>query len=77
MEAATVCNGVELYAGATLLVGGARAADLGPNFYLPTVLGDATTDMAIFREETFGPVTLRAGPCNPVVVEAVTGPSGR
>jgi len=42
--------------GATLLVGGARAADLGPNFYLPTVLGDATTDMAIFREETFGPV---------------------
>ena len=42
--------------GATLLVGGGRVPALGPNFYAPTLLGDATTDMDIFREETFGPV---------------------
>ena len=42
--------------GATLLVGGGRVPALGPNFYAPTLLGDATTDMHIFREETFGPV---------------------
>jgi succinate-semialdehyde dehydrogenase/glutarate-semialdehyde dehydrogenase len=41
--------------GAHVLVGGERAA-LGPHYYQPTVLADATTDMLIFREETFGPV---------------------
>lgn len=30
--------------------------DLGSNFFAPTVLTGATTDMQIFREETFGPV---------------------
>lgn len=41
--------------GARLLVGG--AADSGPgSFYPPTVLTDCTPDMAVFREETFGPV---------------------
>ena len=42
--------------GATLLLGGKRRDDLGSNFFEPTVLGDATSEMAIFREETFGPV---------------------
>jgi len=45
--------------GATLLTGGNRVrteiAD-GPNYYAPTVLGHATRDMALFTEETFGPV---------------------
>ena len=42
--------------GATLLVGGGRVPAHGPNFYAPTLLGDATVDMDLFREETFGPV---------------------
>lgn len=42
--------------GARVLAGGSRLADLGPNFYAPTVLADVTHDMRIMREETFGPV---------------------
>lgn len=42
--------------GAKVLVGGQRLPDLGSNFYAPTVLRDVTADMAIAREETFGPV---------------------
>ncbi len=42
--------------GARVATGGARLTDLGVNFYAPTVLTGATTDMKIFREETFGPV---------------------
>ncbi|AMO24097.1 NADP-dependent succinate-semialdehyde dehydrogenase [Ramlibacter tataouinensis] len=41
--------------GARVITGGARAP-LGGNFYSPTVLAEATPDMLIFREETFGPV---------------------
>jgi succinate-semialdehyde dehydrogenase/glutarate-semialdehyde dehydrogenase len=41
--------------GAKTVVGGQRHA-LGGNFYMPTVLADATRNMAIFREETFSPV---------------------
>jgi succinate-semialdehyde dehydrogenase/glutarate-semialdehyde dehydrogenase len=41
--------------GATLHLGGERHA-LGGNFFQPTVLAGMTRDMAIFREETFGPV---------------------
>jgi succinate-semialdehyde dehydrogenase/glutarate-semialdehyde dehydrogenase len=45
--------------GAALLVGGRRirneVAD-GPNYYAPTVLGNATHKMTLFSEETFGPV---------------------
>jgi succinate-semialdehyde dehydrogenase/glutarate-semialdehyde dehydrogenase len=41
--------------GARVIVGGERHA-LGGSFYAPTVLADATPDMLIFREETFGPV---------------------
>jgi acyl-CoA reductase-like NAD-dependent aldehyde dehydrogenase len=29
---------------------------MGPNFYLPTVLSEVTQEMAVMREETFGPV---------------------
>ncbi|MDX1709869.1 MAG: NAD-dependent succinate-semialdehyde dehydrogenase [Rhodovibrionaceae bacterium] len=41
--------------GARLLAGGERL-DLGENFFQPTALADVTADMAIYREETFGPV---------------------
>lgn len=39
--------------GATIIRGGRRS---GGRFFPPTVLGNATTDMDIAREETFGPV---------------------
>jgi len=42
--------------GARLVSGGKRLAELGTNFYPPTVLADVTHDMLIMREETFGPV---------------------
>jgi acyl-CoA reductase-like NAD-dependent aldehyde dehydrogenase len=42
--------------GARVLVGGRHLAELGPNFYAPTVLTDVTHEMRIMREETFGPV---------------------
>jgi acyl-CoA reductase-like NAD-dependent aldehyde dehydrogenase len=42
--------------GARLIAGGTRIPELGKNFYRPTVLADATHDMRIMREETFGPV---------------------
>ena len=41
--------------GATVLVGGRRHA-LGGRFFEPTVLAGVTPEMAIAREETFGPV---------------------
>jgi len=41
--------------GADVLAGG-KPHELGGTFYEPTVLGGATSDMRIFREETFGPV---------------------
>ncbi|MCX7354153.1 MAG: NAD-dependent succinate-semialdehyde dehydrogenase [Alphaproteobacteria bacterium] len=41
--------------GARLLAGGKRHAK-GGRFFEPTVLADATPEMEIFREETFGPV---------------------
>ncbi|HSM87903.1 MAG TPA: succinic semialdehyde dehydrogenase [Candidatus Limnocylindrales bacterium] len=42
--------------GARLLAGGKPAAQLGPNFFAPTILADVTHEMDIMREETFGPV---------------------
>ena len=41
--------------GARVLTGGRRHA-LGGLFYEPTAIADVTADMAIFTEETFGPV---------------------
>ncbi|MGA7815403.1 aldehyde dehydrogenase family protein, partial [Caballeronia sp.] len=42
--------------GARVLTGGKRLPDLGPHYYAPTVLADATHDMLLCGEETFGPV---------------------
>lgn len=42
--------------GATLLTGGGQPEGLGALFVQPTVIADLTRDMAIFHEETFGPV---------------------
>ncbi len=45
--------------GATVHAGGQRLVDNGLDqgfFYAPTLLGDVTSDMLIYREETFGPV---------------------
>ena len=42
--------------GARVLTGGKRMTELGPNYYAPTVLADATPDMQLSCEETFGPV---------------------
>jgi succinate-semialdehyde dehydrogenase / glutarate-semialdehyde dehydrogenase len=41
--------------GARVICGGVRHAR-GGNFYEPTILADVTTEMAVAREETFGPV---------------------
>jgi len=41
--------------GARLLVGDQTLAP-GPNFFMPTLLGDVTPDMKIYREENFCPV---------------------
>ena len=42
--------------GARVLTGGERLAELGPNYFAPTVLVGATAAMACSCEETFGPV---------------------
>lgn len=42
--------------GGKVLVGGQRLPHLGENFYQPTVILGATPDMAVFSEETFGPL---------------------
>lgn len=42
--------------GALVLTGGKRLPDLGPHYYAPTVLADATSNMLLCNEETFGPV---------------------
>ncbi len=42
--------------GATVLTGGRRNPDLSGLFYEPTVLTGVSHEMAIMREETFGPV---------------------
>ena len=42
--------------GARVMTGGQRLSNLGPNFYAPTVLMDATHAMRVMREETFGPL---------------------
>jgi len=42
--------------GARVLTGGKRLSQIGPNYYAPTVLADATPEMQLSCEETFGPV---------------------
>jgi succinate-semialdehyde dehydrogenase/glutarate-semialdehyde dehydrogenase len=41
--------------GASVVVGGGRH-ELGQGFFAPTVLRDVTAEMAVAREETFGPL---------------------
>ena len=42
--------------GARIVTGGARRTDLPGRFFAPTLIDGATADMAVIREETFGPV---------------------
>jgi acyl-CoA reductase-like NAD-dependent aldehyde dehydrogenase len=49
--------------GATVLVGGKRLSELGPNFYAPTIVVGVDHSMRLMREETFGPV-LPIMPCD-------------
>lgn len=42
--------------GGKVLTGGRRMPELGANFFQPTVIRDVTSDMALAKEETFGPV---------------------
>ena len=42
--------------GAEVLAGGHARPDLGPYFYEPTLLAGVTEEMALRRDETFGPV---------------------
>jgi len=42
--------------GARVVAGGKPRPELGPFFHEPTVLTDVTPDMAVHREETFGPL---------------------
>ncbi|KAF4504271.1 hypothetical protein G6O67_008444 [Ophiocordyceps sinensis] len=42
--------------GGKLIVGGQAMPELGPNFMQPTVIRDATPDMDVATEETFGPL---------------------
>ncbi|KAL1862794.1 hypothetical protein VTK73DRAFT_6611 [Phialemonium thermophilum] len=42
--------------GATVVVGGHRIPELGKHFFQPTVITGVTPEMAMFSEETFGPV---------------------
>ncbi len=42
--------------GAIILTGGSARPDLGPYFYEPTILTETAAGMALFAEETFGPV---------------------
>src|SRR5215469_5196557 len=42
--------------GARVLAGGVRLRNLGANFFAPTVLAEATHEMRVMRDETFGPL---------------------
>ena len=42
--------------GARVVAGGKHRPDVGDLFYEPTILAGVTPDMAVYREETFGPV---------------------
>jgi succinate-semialdehyde dehydrogenase / glutarate-semialdehyde dehydrogenase len=42
--------------GATILASGRRRPDLGPFFYESTIMSGVTPDMAVYTDETFGPV---------------------
>lgn len=67
-----------LAGGARIVTGGKRRLDLGANFFAPTLLVDVTPEMAVAREETFGPVlpVLRARDAEDAFRIADEGPYG-
>jgi succinate-semialdehyde dehydrogenase/glutarate-semialdehyde dehydrogenase len=54
----TVCSMIEdaVTKGASIVLGGGRS-ELGDSFVEPTILSGVTSDMRVFREEIFGPVS--------------------
>ena len=42
--------------GATCVVGGHPLADIGPNYFSPTILAGVSTNSSVWRDENFGPV---------------------
>ncbi|MEX2283045.1 MAG: aldehyde dehydrogenase family protein [Gemmatimonadota bacterium] len=42
--------------GAKVMTGGAKRTDIPGRFFAPTLIADCTNEMAVMREETFGPV---------------------
>lgn len=55
--------------GAIVLTGGRRRQDIGPLVYEPTILEAVTPEMAVYAEETFGPVlSLYAVPSEEVAL---------
>jgi acyl-CoA reductase-like NAD-dependent aldehyde dehydrogenase len=63
--------------GARVLVGGERWGTKG-YYYTPTVVADVTPDMAVFAEETFGPVAaiMKVRDADEAVVRANASPYG-
>ncbi|MFX0578896.1 succinic semialdehyde dehydrogenase [Nocardia nepalensis] len=47
--------------GAVVVTGGMRRPELGPYFFEPTILTGVTSDMALYRDEVFGPVVAVFG----------------
>ena len=45
-----------VHSGARLLAGGSRPAELGDNFFAPTLLADVPQDAVVMQEESFGPL---------------------
>ncbi len=42
--------------GAMCVVGGTPLADIGPNYFSPTILTNVDTTTSLWRDETFGPI---------------------
>jgi acyl-CoA reductase-like NAD-dependent aldehyde dehydrogenase len=64
--------------GARIAAGGKRRTDLPGHFFQPTLLVDVTPDMAVAREETFGPLLplLRAAGAEEALALANASPFG-
>lgn len=44
--------------GATVVCGGKRATDIGPQFFEPTLLTGIKPNMLCYTEEIFGPIAV-------------------
>jgi acyl-CoA reductase-like NAD-dependent aldehyde dehydrogenase len=62
--------------GAKVLCGGHARADLGANFFEPTVIVDVDSNARLFQEETFGPILAiqTVGNCEEAIVRANDSP---